>query len=60
MAIIKKDAIGKLSATEINVKISELEKAMLELQGEGRKDKIKPVRKTIARLKTRLHNVKKT
>jgi ribosomal protein L29 len=52
MAIIKKSELKKMSATERAKKITELEKAMLELRGEGRKDKTKPLRKAIAKLLT--------
>ena len=52
MAVIKKKELQKLTPEERNKKIVELERAILELRGEGRKEKIKPLRKTIARLRT--------
>ena len=52
MAIIKKTQLAAMSDAERTTKIAELERAMLELRGEGRADKIKPLRKAIARLKT--------
>jgi len=60
MAIIKRNQLDAMSDTEKTAKIAELEKAMLELRGEGRKDKTKPIRKAIAKLKTpRAKSVKK-
>lgn len=58
MAIIKKSELKNMSKTDIEKKIFELEKAMLELEGEGKKEKIKALKKTIAKLKTIL-NMKK-
>jgi ribosomal protein L29 len=52
MAIIKKSELKKMSAQERASKIAELEKAMLELRGEGKKEKTKPLRKAIAKLLT--------
>jgi ribosomal protein L29 len=49
---MKKSDIETLSAKEREAKIQELELAMLELRGEGRADKARPLKKTIARLKT--------
>ncbi len=48
---MKKSEITKLSPKEREAKITELEKAILELQGEGRTEKIKPLKKAIAALK---------
>lgn len=60
MAIIKKTQLAAMNDAERTVKIAELERAMLELRGEGRKDKTKPLRKAIAKLKTpRAKSVKK-
>ncbi|MBU0533030.1 hypothetical protein KKB44_06070 [Candidatus Micrarchaeota archaeon] len=50
--VIKKSDIERMSDKEKEAKIAELERVILELHGEGRKDKVKPIRKTIARLKT--------
>jgi len=52
MTVIKKSDLATLTATERNTKIAELEKAILELHGEGRGDKVKALRKAIAKLKT--------
>ena len=41
-----------MTPAERKSKIAEMERAMLELRGEGRLDKIRPLRKAIARLKT--------
>ncbi len=46
------------AVTDIPAKISELEKAILELHGEGRPDKVKSLRRSIAQLKTRLTSKK--
>lgn len=52
MAAIKKKAIAGMSDAEKAAKISELERAILELRGEGRLDKVKPLKKAIASLRT--------
>ncbi|VVC02981.1 Uncharacterised protein [Candidatus Bilamarchaeum dharawalense] len=52
MGIMKKTELEKLDDAARLAKISELERAILELRGEGRKDKTRPLRKAIARLKT--------
>ena len=52
MAVIRKSELKKMSAEERVKKIAELEKAMLELRGEGKKEKTKPLRKAIAKLLT--------
>ncbi|MFH1784796.1 MAG: hypothetical protein ABH842_00035 [Candidatus Micrarchaeota archaeon] len=52
MAVIKKTDLENLDDAARAAKISELERAILELRGEGRKDKVKPLRKAIAKLKT--------
>ncbi len=54
MAVIKKSEIAKLSPQEMQAKLVEFNKAMLELRGEGRKDKVRPLRKAIAGMKTRI------
>lgn len=43
-----------MSIEEANKRIGELEKAALENEGEGRKEKCKTIRKTIAKLKTHI------
>ncbi len=52
MAIIKKIQIESLTDAEKEAKILELERAIIEMRGEGRADKVKPLRKAIAQLKT--------
>jgi hypothetical protein len=52
MAIIKKSDLDSLGEKEKTAKIAELERAILELRGEGHGDKAKPLRKAIAKLKT--------
>lgn len=52
MAVIKRTELEGMSEAERQKKIGELEKAMLELRGEGHKDKVKPLRKAIAKLRT--------
>jgi ribosomal protein L29 len=60
VAVIKKSDIKKLTKEEIEKKIAELETALLELEGEGKREKKKPVKKAIARLKTRLTEIEKS
>jgi ribosomal protein L29 len=55
MAAIRKSELKKMTPAERKSKIAELERAMLELQGEGRVDKTRPLRKAIAKLKTPPH-----
>jgi ribosomal protein L29 len=52
MAIIKKNDLSKMTAEEATKKITELNRVLLELEGEGKKEKRKPVKKAIAQLKT--------
>ena len=52
MAIVKKTERKDMSDADRLKKIGELEKAILELRGEGRKDKVKSLKKTIAMLRT--------
>lgn len=52
MAVIKKTELEGMSDADRQKKIGEIEKAILELRGEGRKDKVKPLKKAIAQLKT--------
>jgi len=54
MAVIRKNEIKKMDTKEVEAKIAGLERALLELEGEGKKEKKKPVRKAIAKLKTAL------
>lgn len=50
MAVLRMPDIRKLSSSEAGKKLTELQSALLELAGEGKKEKMKPVRKAIARL----------
>jgi len=52
MTVIKKTELDAMDDAAKAAKIAELERAILELQGEGRKEKIKPLKKAIAKLKT--------
>lgn len=52
MAVIKKKELNSMSDAEKKNKIAELERAILELRGEGRNDKVKSLKKAIAKLKT--------
>lgn len=52
MAVIKKSDMEKLNDAQKLAKIAELERAILEMYGEGRRDKVKPLKKAIASLKT--------
>lgn len=52
MAVLKKTDLDSMTDAAKAAKITELERAMLELRGEGRADRIKPLRKAIAQLKT--------
>ncbi len=50
--VLKMPDIRKLNMEDAQKKLGELEVAMLELAGEGKMEKRKPVKKAIARLKT--------
>jgi ribosomal protein L29 len=50
--VLKKTDLDSMTDTAKTAKIVELERAMLELRGEGRADRIKPLRKAIAQLRT--------
>ena len=52
MAVIKNNELKEMTPKAAQAKIEELEKAILELQGEGKKEKIRPIKKAIAKLKT--------
>ncbi|HSB47328.1 MAG TPA: hypothetical protein VLD37_04885 [Candidatus Bilamarchaeum sp.] len=52
MAVIKKSELESMSDADRQKKAGEIEKAILELRGEGRKEKVKPLRKALAQLKT--------
>jgi ribosomal protein L29 len=49
---LKKTDLEGMGEKERQAKIGELERALLELRGEGRLDKVKSIRKMIAQLKT--------
>ncbi|MBD3210542.1 50S ribosomal protein L29 [Candidatus Micrarchaeota archaeon] len=49
---IKKSELDSMTDAEKQAKVEELKRAILELRGEGRNDKVKSLRKSIARLKT--------
>ena len=55
MAVLKMPDIRKLSPADAQKKLSEMERLLLELMGEGKVDRVRPVKKAIARLKTFLH-----
>ncbi|NYZ77199.1 hypothetical protein H0O02_02695 [Candidatus Micrarchaeota archaeon] len=57
MAVIKKNELKEMSAKAAQAKIADLEKAILELHGEGKREKVKPLRRTIAKLKTHIGQV---
>lgn len=52
MSVIKKTELDSMNDAEKANKIADLEKAILELRGESKKEKIKSLKKAIARLKT--------
>ena len=55
---IKKNERKNMTKVEAEKKLAEVEKALLELRGEGRYEKTKALKKTIAQLKT-IINMKK-
>ncbi len=57
MAIKKKER-KEISKAEAEKKLMEIERTLLEAYGEGRKEKTKALKKTIAQLKT-IINMKK-
>ena len=52
MAAIKKRDLKNMQAEDAEKKISELKRVLLELEGEGKREKRAPVKKAIAQLKT--------
>ena len=52
MAVIKKEDLRKMSKKEAEKKLIELEMALLELEGEGKRELRKPLKRAIAQLKT--------
>ncbi len=59
MAVLRNKDIKKLSKQQAAEKLVELEKSMLELMGEGKREKRKPLKQAIARLKTYIHQLEK-
>lgn len=57
MAVIKNQDIKKMTKELADKKIHELESILLELEGEGKREKLKPVKKTIARIKTHIRQL---
>ena len=47
-----------MTEKELKEKLAEMEKVSLELRGEGKRELLKPVKKTIARIKTYLSQKK--
>lgn len=54
MAAIKKSDIKNMNKKELENKLVELRKVMLELEGEGKRDKTRPIKKAIAAILTTL------
>ena len=52
MAIIKKNELKKMNKAEAQKKLVEIERALLEAEGEGKREMRSPFRKTIAQLYT--------
>jgi len=52
MAVIKKEDLRKMSKKEAEKKLLELEMALLELEGEGKREMRSPLKRAIAQLKT--------
>ena len=55
MAVLRPNDIKKFTKEQAVLKLDELDRVMLELEGEGKREKKKAVRKAIARLKTYIH-----
>lgn len=54
MAIVRKNEMKKMTTKETEAKIADLQRTLLELEGEGKHEKKKPVKKAIAKLLTKL------
>ncbi len=52
MSVIKKTELDAMTDVQKQAKIAELQRAILELKGEGRSDKARPLKKAIAKLLT--------
>jgi len=59
MAVLRKSDIEKMNAKELQTKITEIERSLLELEGEGKHEKKKPLKKAIAKLLTRIRMTEK-
>ena len=57
MAVLYNKDVKKLSKQQAAEKLVELERAMLELAGEGKREKRKPLKQAIARVKTHIHQL---
>ena len=58
MAVLRNKDVKKFSKQQAVEKLAELERSMLELMGEGKREKRKPLKQAIARLRTHIHNLK--
>jgi ribosomal protein L29 len=58
MAAIRKNDLNKMNEKELEGKLVELRSSLLELEGEGKREKRKPVKKAIAQIKTKLSQKK--
>ncbi len=59
MGVLKKTEIRKLTKEQAEKKVKELEVILLELEGEGKREKKKPVKKAIAQLMTYITTLEK-
>ncbi len=59
MPVLRTNDIKKMSPKEIQAKMAQLERTLLELEGEGKHEKRKPVKKAIAKLLTAISLAKK-
>ena len=50
MAVLRMGDVKKLNRKDATAKKDELEKTLIELEGSGKREKTKPVRKALARL----------
>ncbi len=56
MAVLRMNEINKLSLKDAKDKRDALERALLELAGEGKMEKKKPLKQAIARLNAYIHS----
>ena len=52
MSVLKKDELKKMTKKDAVKKLEELELALLELEGEGKREMRQPLRRAIAKLGT--------